>query len=390
MTSPIDSHDESDLDRLAEQDSRQILEARMLPIEGPLTDQQREELRLAAVAYCEKHKITRRDVARQVGGFDTSTAAQILKGTYKNVKPATLDEHLRAINDWMEADAHRRRTRPDAPFVETHVAKRLFFCALKTVEMCTMAAAHGPTGIGKTMVAQVIAERFPGTIFIRLSRGNTSFTALRQLLISRLRLYGRKRGKPNRSGLTINERIFEKLRDSHRLIIIDEAHKISDSGLDFLRDIFDECGVPILLLCTKDLVDRIRNDADEDHGQLYSRFGHTFDLTRGRDKTPGGRNPLFSIAEIRKMFASDKVRLLPDAQQYLKDVANMLGQGSLRRCRGIIQWAIPIARGLKQLDPDVPVTIGADLLRKAETQPRSDRSMLEDIESRRPAVAASG
>ena len=383
-----DSTDDS-LDRLMEQDGRRLLQARMLPTEGLLTPKQCDQVRSAAQAYRIKHGISYANLARQVGGFNTSTASQILRGTYAVANPTTLDEHLRAINDWMEVDARRRRTKPQTNFVETYVAKRLYACAAKASESCIIAVAHGPSGIGKTMVGHVIAERFPGTIFVRLSTGNTSYTALRDLLAVRLRLHGRKRGKPETVGLTINERIFEKLRGSHRMIVIDEAHRISDSALEFLRDIFDECSVPILLMCTKDLLDRIRKDADEDHGQLYSRCEYICDLTAGRDKVPGGNKPLFSISEIRKLFASDKVRLLPEAQQYLQDVANMLGQGSLRRCRGIVKWAVTIERTIKGLSPDDSMTISAALLRKAETEPRADRSMLDDIDSRCGAVAVS-
>ena len=282
----------------------------------------------------------------------------------------------------MEVDARRRQTRPDDRFVETHVAKRLLSCAMKASQMRTMALAHGPSGVGKSMVAHVIAEKFPGAIYMRVSRGNTGFTALRSMLLTRLRLRRRRIAKAQ-MGLTLDERIFDALRDSHRMIIVDEAHRISDSSLEFLRDLYDECRVPILLLCTKDLLERIRRDNDEDHGQLYSRFGYVCDLTIGRDKIPGGKNPLFTVSEIRRLFESDTVRLLPEGRAYLQDMANTLGQGSLRRCRDIVTWAVQIERSAKNLPPDSPVTLGEAVLHKAETDPRADRSMLEDISSRR-------
>lgn len=361
----------------------------MLPSDGPLTPEQRTDVQEAAEAYRQKNGITYKSLAHQVGGLNTSAVSELLKGKYRKVKDATIDEHLRAINDWMEVDARRRRTKPQTQYVETHVAKRLYGCAIKASEMRTMALAHGPSGIGKTMVAHVIVERFPGTVYVRLSEGNTSQTAFRQLLASRLRLYSRRRTRSDRPGLTLNERIFDKLRDSGRLILIDEAHRISDAALEFIRDVFDECGVPILLLCTKDLLDRVRKDADEDHGQLYSRFGYVCDLVKDRDKVPGGAHPLFTIGEIRKMFAGDTVRLLPEAEQYLQDVANMLGYGSLRRCREIMKWAVAIERSVKALGVDDALTVSAALLRKAESEPRADRSMLADMEARTGAMAAS-
>lgn len=357
----------------------------MLPNEGPLTEAQREEVRAAVNAYCAKHGITKKDISRQVGGLNTSSVTQLLLNTY-GAKDATLDEHLRAINDWMEVDARRRQTRPDDSFVETYVAKRLLGCAMKASQMRTMSMAHGPSGIGKSMVAHVIAEKFPGAIYLRISRGNTGFTALRSMLLTRLRLRRRRIARAQQ-GLTLDERVFDALRNSHRMIILDEAHRISDSSLEFLRDLFDECHIPILLLCTKDLLERIRRDNDEDHGQLYSRFGYVCDLTMGRDKMPGGKNPLFTINEIRRLFESDQVRLLPDGQAYLQDVANTLGQGSLRRCRDIVAWAIQIERLAKSLPDDARMTLGEAVLRKAEIEPRPDQAMQDDIRGRGVAVA---
>ena len=378
------------LDRLLEQEGRQLLEARMLPNDGPLTDEQRIEVRAALKAYLAKHEIRHKDVARQIGDIKTSTVHQLINDKYK-ASTATQDDHLRSLNSWMEGDARRRRTKPDDRFVETHVAKLMLNAARMASEMRTMALVYGPSGVGKTMVAHVIAERFTGAILLRISRGNSSYTALRSILFTRLRLRGRRVKSDRPAGLTMDERIFEALRDSHRMIVVDEAHRISPSGLEFLRDIHDECGVPILLLCTKDLLDRIRAENDEEHGQLYSRFNFVCDLTRGRDKMPGGKAPLFTLSEIRKLFESDKVRLVPDAQAYLMDVANMLGHGSLRRCRGILRWAIGIERMLKGLSPEERVTLTAAVLERAETEPRADRSMLADIAARRPpAVAAAG
>lgn len=360
----------------------------MLPNEGPLTEQHRAEVRAALQAYLAKHGITKREVSKQVGGLSVPTITQLIKGTY-HTGAATIDEHLRELNDWMEVDARRRQSKPDDQFVETRVAQRLLGAAARAAESRTMALAHGPSGIGKSMVAHVIAEKFPGAILLRIGQGENTYAALRSILATRLRLRSRRKRRANTAGLTLNELIFDALRDSHRMIIVDEAHEIAQSGLKYLRDIFDNCGVPILMLATKDLLDRIREDSDEDHGQLYSRVGYVCDLTHGFDKVPGGKQPLFTVGEIRRLFERGKVRLAADGRQFLQDVANTLGQGSLRRCRDILRWAEGIERAIKHLGPDQVVTLGAAVLYKAETEPRLDRSMLDDINSRRAPVAKS-
>ncbi len=155
--------------------------------------------------------------------------------------------------------------------------------------------------------------------------------------------------------------------------------------------LYDECQVPVLLLCTKDLVERIRKDNDQDHGQMYSRLGWVCDLTRDHDKTPGGKKGLFTVADIRRLYETDKIKFHPDAQAYLQDVANSLGQGSLRSCDRIVRWAIAIERHVKDLGQNDSMTLTAAVLHKAEEDSKHDRFMLDDMRSRMPSrIAAVG
>ncbi len=357
----------------------------MLPNEGPLTAQQRDEVVDALSAYMEKHGINQADIRRQCPVVG-SALNPILKKSYTLGK---LDDHLRELNNWMEVDARRRTTRPHRKYVETHVAKKIMHCANQASKRNWIVVAHGPTGIGKSMVAHVVAEKFPSALYLRIGKGDDTYTRVRQMLAVALRMFTKRKRKDEPQGLTFNQRVFARLRASHRLIIIDEAHRLTDSALEFLRDVYDECKVPMLWLCTKDLVDRIRQDSDEDHGQLYRRIGLTTDLVRGKDKAPGGKHPLFTLDEIRKLFESENVRLAHDAQAYLQDVANMLGQGSLARCEQYLEIGLEVERAVRGLGLDDPVTITAAALRKAEAEVTDDPGMIEDMKLRTTKIAAS-
>ena len=356
----------------------------MLPNEGPLTAAQRDEVVDAIKAYMDKHAISQGDVKRQCPNAG-SAISPILKKTYTH---GVLDDHLRELNNWMEVDARRRQTRPQRKYVETHVAKKIMHCASQASKRNWIVVAHGPTGIGKSMVAHVAAEKFPSALYLRIGKGDDTFTRVRQMLAVALRMFSKRKRKDEPQGLTFNQRVFSRLRSSHRLLIIDEAHRLTDSALEFLRDVYDECQVPMLWLCTKDLVDRIRQDSDEDHGQLYRRIGLTSDLVRGKDKVPGGKHPLFTLSEIRQLFETDKVRLAPDAQAYLQDVANMLGQGSIARCEQYVALGIEVERIIAGLSVDAVVTLTADALRRAESDVTDDPGMIEDMKIRTRRIAA--
>lgn len=380
------------LERFKEEDGRRLLEARMLSPTGKLTPSQRDEIRAALREYKERHRISDKQIAHQIGDLTASVVNEVISGKYA---AATLDDHLRSLNDWMEGDAQRRATRSDRKFVETRVARLLLSCAERTTRDRGIVLAHGPTGIGKTMCAHAIADKFPGTIYIRISQGDGGFHALRRTLTSRLRLVSSRGRARSTAGLTLNQAVFAKLRGSHRLLIIDEAHQLADSAIAFIRDIYDECGIPILLICTKDLLDRIRSQSDEDHGQFYSRLAWVCGLSRkeadGRgDGGASGLVPLFSVKEIRAIYERDKVRLLPDAQAYLLEIANDLGKGSLRRCDVVYDAALKYERQSTGAAPGDPVSICAELLEAMERDLFRDHDMVVDIQTRSRATAAAG
>ena len=188
------------------------------------------------------------------------------------------------------------------------------------------------------------------------------------------------------------ERVLETLRDSHRLLILDEAAKLSDAAVELLRDIHDNTGVPMLLIATRDLHERIVRNADPDHGQLYSRFDVIHHLSEGYDVNSGGK-VLHSMDDIRTLYADPPIRLASDAVRYLQGVANDLGRGSLRRCKSLLQNAVRRARKRQGLSEGDKVTVTADDLEWVETRLRqesSERQAARDRQRHVVGLAQSG
>lgn len=367
--------------RLLDMERRTMIAARMLPDEGPLTDSQRQEIRDAVKGHLAAHKMSQQQLAREIGTLRASTLSEILSGEYgKKVSPEKLDAALRAMNNAIEVDARRRAAGTNRRFVETTVATKILIAAQQASSKSIIAVVHGPSGIGKTMCAEALITRYPGSIYLRLDDETRSSRDIRQALREHLRLDGGRGRTPVRQG-KIHRRIVDTLRGSGRMLIIDEAHKIGDSGLEYLRDVYDLCAVPVLLLCTKDLVDRIRRDADPDHGQLYSRIDYVCDLWARAGEAPGRGQRLFSISDILKLWQTDAVRIAPDAQAYLLDLANRPGFGSLRSCGNLLRWAERALRA--KHGAEAKITITAELLLHIEREQKPDWSMRSDMEARR-------
>jgi len=183
------------------------------------------------------------------------------------------------------------------------------------------------------------------------------------------------------------ERVIDALHSSNRLLILDEAQSLSTACMTLIRDIHDTTGVPILLVATKELHDRILNTVDADRGQVYRRVDIVHHLTQGKDMYADGR-PLFTVSEIKELYQEPPIRLSPDAAQYLQGVANHLGHGSLRRCKTLLRNAVRRASKRQDLDEHDKVTVTADDLEWVESHLRQEASEQETVIERRRDVAA--
>lgn len=387
---PAPGHDPEALaDILTEQEDRQLMAAVILPNEGALAPDQRKEVQNAVRAYAAKHELGDAQIARQVG-MGATTVFHALRSSAQlgPSKAGKLDDRLRELNMWMEADARRRATRPHEQFVRTKVAKKIIDAAKVAIADGSIVLVVGPTGVGKTMVGHYVYEDTTGALYLRLGRHLRTYTRLRSRIAALLKVSEGRRMQKSLRRLHTEERIFETLRDSNRLLILDEGHQISDDGLGFLRDLYDETHIPMLILCTVDLWERIQAEADEDHGQMHSRVGMCVTLA-GSDLEASTDNPaIFSRGEIRQLYQSAKVKLAADAVEYLHDVANALGHGSLRRCAELMKRTIRVARQ-QAGGGEVSVTITAELLRKTEAKYMRSATGRKAVETRR-ALAVAG
>lgn len=131
---------------------------------------------------------------------------------------------------------------------------------------------YGPAGRGKTKASQLYAYQRPGTIYIHL----WDWTARKDLLIAELsRAAGVRRAK---SDATPTHALVRSLRDSDRLLILDNAHELHPSGRRWLADFHDSTKLPIALVGNPQIVAQW-----ESNDQHASRLGRCVDITEITD-----------------------------------------------------------------------------------------------------------
>jgi len=121
----------------------------------------------------------------------------------------------------------------------------------------------GPAGEGKTSGARMFLDRNPGTIYMELACFQRSDRKVAAAIFDQLE---RRRDWKGNTGKA--EFLFEQLKGSGRVIIIDEAHMLDATGRQFLFNLNRDTGCAVVLIGNPEILDKIRRNA-----QHFSRTG---------------------------------------------------------------------------------------------------------------------
>ncbi|SUA94167.1 phage transposase [Neisseria mucosa] len=129
---------------------------------------------------------------------------------------------------------------------------------------------YGQAGLGKTQAVKNYCEKNPAAILIE---ANPSFTAL--VLMRKLAAAAKVSTVGSLNDLF--ESVSDRLRDSGRLIVVDEAENLPLRALEIIRRLHDDTGCGLVLSGMPRLVANLRGK----HGelvQLYSRVSVALNL----------------------------------------------------------------------------------------------------------------
>jgi DNA transposition AAA+ family ATPase len=354
------------MDRLNES-NRVQLEARMLP--RKLTAEQVDGVRERLAAYMESQGATVTRIARE-SGYSASVVSQWLSGHYAG----NVEKVAAALNDWMERDARRDRSRQPKDYVKTQVAEDIRTLAYLADKRLCMAAVVVPAGAGKTYVLKALTDELRG-VYLYCKPATA-----REFLLSLALALGWKKGD-HATRATLSRWIVETLSGTRRVIFLDEAHQLGKT-VGVVRSIHDEAGVPIVMAGTADILDQI-NDRRDGRGQFSSRTMryNALDLIRNaEDPRGGGRSgaggrDLFSVEEVKAFFDSRKIRLAKDALMLLWAIACLPNYGCLRLVERTVEMVF-------DMDPDSELVKRDDVLLALRTMLGAEAGYLERVADR--------
>lgn len=356
------------IERLTEE-SRILGEARMLRDDQPLTIEIRNQIFERFHAHLARVNKSQDWAARSMGMKGGSVLSQVLNNSY----PAeTAEGFIRQIDKWLETQFLKEHAPKPSGFVKTSVAEQIYAAAKWSIESNAIVLVHGPAGIGKTITAHAIRAETPGSVFISIrTAGYTKLAVLEQIAMA-LRL------TPAGSTARLFHDIEDRLRDSGRLIIVDEIHKLEgkrkDEALHTLRDLHDATGCPMLWLGMTNIARYIQaghSKGYEPLDQIYSRIGLWLDMTEVATRADDGPG-LATVEDIQQMLAANKIRVTPDGVKYLQMLASEYGEGAFRTVAKLVQLAEKFAKG---------AAIDAQMLRGIQRR-RLGLSKSQELENR--------
>ncbi|HEQ1859958.1 TPA: AAA family ATPase [Providencia alcalifaciens] len=195
-------------------------------------------------------------------GVSTAVINQFLQNKYNGDVNAVEEKVRQFILREQERDKSRR-IKP--VYVDTLMARK----GRDVIRMAHMDSdinvIYGDAGMGKTMIVRQYAKEHLDAVLIEADPGYTARVVLEELC-NKLGLS--KRGNMHE----LSEAIIQTLRDSGRIILVDEAENLPYRALETLRRIHDKSGVGIVLVGMPRLILNLKGKRGE-YKQLYSRVG---------------------------------------------------------------------------------------------------------------------
>ncbi len=199
--------------------------------------------------------------AAQELGVSSGALSAFLSGNYKT--PHTI---ICRIEDLARISVQKKVAPKAPPFQETTISKWVENTIRYSHLQGKISVVYGDAGIGKTEAYKHYLSNNSLAVGITISPTYASITGVNELIAEQL-------GVRERVSRRQTAEIINKLKDSGRVIIIDEAQHLTVRALNHLRCISDESGVGICLIGNDDVYRKMKGSGKADFAQLFSRIG---------------------------------------------------------------------------------------------------------------------
>ena len=257
-------------------------------------------------------------------GVAKSTISMWINGTYKGDNSRITDK----VNNFIQRE-NERTNNEEIPIVEISIVKYISEIGRLCHTKGKIGVCAGRAGLGKTVAVKEYTKNFLDAILIESDSGYTAKSLLLEIH-KRLGLSGKG------CAYDLMNEVVNKLNNSGRLLIIDEAENLPYRALEITRRIHDKTGIGVLLVGRNVLFENLRGYNNQ-YDQLYSRVKYHKLLDR--------------------LVLSDITKILNAAGQdpELAETYLFYSDGNTRRLEHLITHSISVAKfnGLAKVDSTV-------------------------------------
>jgi len=243
----------------------------------------------------------------------------------------------RKLEDFFANESRRRASGIETTDCDdTKQMRTAFELIRKTNDFGALVA---PSGKGKTRGVEHYAANNPTCILYRTTVWSCDKNSVESAMFEAV---GRA-GYDNRTKRALF--MVNKLRGSDRLIIVDDAHKLTRPALQWFYDFHDSTQCPVVLVGTLELLEKVEDDA-----QRFSRTGYYEEI-----KQVDGKGKLIVDRDLIKYLVKN---LVPDANGETEAICDLCEQiaehhGVYRSVHKQLKLAVEIKGGKKTISwPD--------------------------------------
>lgn len=231
----------------------------------------RPELLAQIRAYKTEHKLSDDKFARLVGASG-SQVNRALNGKFEG-SPDTFESK---VEDFFKSEPTRRAAREELFENEFSRSVKNFLDTVRRTG--DMGLAYAAAGKGKTSGVRLYLAENPTAIGIELSKWNAGADGITRLMFNSID------ARSWRGNVARGDFLVDRLAGSRRLVIVDNAHRMTSGAREWIFDFHDATKCPVALIGNPEILDPIRmND------QQFSRIGLRREIKAGRAKEDAER-----------------------------------------------------------------------------------------------------
>lgn len=266
------------------------------------------------------NEVSQEQLAKQAG-ISGAALSTFLGGTYQG-RNENVAKKLLPVLEATKARETAVLSVKEPEIIETNVMREIWFGLQYASDRNDVIMIYGAPGIGKTITLESYVKVNPTALFFTAS---PNIRSGRDIMEEILEAMNKKADGRNKS---LEKGIISALKNTNRMIIIDEAHFLRLDGLETLRRIYDATKCPVVLVGNPKIMEIVTEKNKTVTGQFFSRSVRI----ALENKVP--------MDEVKGIVLQNGVDLKEECLTELHKAANMIGALRIMTKLFLFAWTI--------------------------------------------------